>query len=65
MHVYLLQLTVNDGHEGPTHGKDEMTINSEKLTAEEIAALLPPSWAYTFVDLKAALHYFHPERTIL
>jgi hypothetical protein len=39
-------------------------INSTELTAEQIAALLPPSWVFSFVDIKAALHYYHPEAVI-
>lgn len=39
-------------------------IDSEALTAEQIAGLLPPSWCYSFVDIKAALHYHHPDKII-
>lgn len=39
-------------------------IYADKLTAEDIARLLPGSWAFTFVDIKAALHYYHPEAEI-
>jgi hypothetical protein len=32
------------------------------FTAEDIAALLPPSWAYSFVSLEAALNYYRPKQ---
>lgn len=41
-----------------------MTITAAdvaSMTPERIAALLPPSWVYSFVSLDAALNYYYPE----
>ena len=33
----------------------------EHFTPEDINALLPPSWVFTFVSLDAAMNYYYPE----
>ncbi len=35
--------------------------NTANFTPEDIARYLPPSWAFTFVSLDAAMNYYHPE----
>lgn len=34
--------------------------NTMWMTARDIAGLLPPSWAFSFVDIAAAMNYYHP-----
>ena len=38
-----------------------LMLNINRLTPESIARLLPSSWAYSFVDINAAMYYYHPE----
>ena len=40
-------------------------IEVSKLTPEKIAGLLPPSWVFSFVDIKAALHYYYRDAEIV
>lgn len=37
-------------------------IDPDKLTAADIARLLPPSWSFTFQSIEQALDYYHPNR---
>jgi hypothetical protein len=34
--------------------------NTAHMTAADIAEALPSSWTFSFVDLPAAMNYYHP-----
>jgi hypothetical protein len=33
------------------------------FTAEDIAGMLPPDWAFRFVSLEAAMNFFYPDKS--